>query len=183
MRIGVPRERKDGERRVGLVPDGVAWLAQAGHQVTIEQGAGERAGFGDAAYAAAGAQIARDGATVFQCEFIVKVKEPQRFEWPLLVPGTTLCGFAQFGRDRDWLDAALAARIGYIAYETVTDADGALPLLAPMSRIAGALAGTLLDGDLVAGLRQPRHAAGHKADAPLAVLALARNADAHRVLP
>ena len=140
MRIGVPRERKDGERRVGLVPDGVAWLAQAGNQVTIEQGAGERAGFGDAAYAAAGAQIARDGATVFQCEFIVKVKEPQRFEWPLLVPGTTLCGFAQFGRDRDWLDAALAARIGYIAYETVTDADGALPLLAPMSRIAGALA-------------------------------------------
>jgi alanine dehydrogenase len=140
MRIGVPRERKDGERRVGLVPEGVAELSRAGHDVAVERGAGERAGFSDAAYAAAGAQIVRDGAAVYQCELIVKVKEPQRDELALLVPGTTLCGFAQFGRDRAWLSAALAARIGYIAYETVADADGALPLLAPMSRIAGALA-------------------------------------------
>ena len=135
MRIGVPRERKDGERRVGLVPDGVAQLAQAGHEVAIEQGAGERAGFGDAAYVAAGAQIARDAATIFQCELIVKVKEPQRFEWPLLVSGTTLCGFAQFGRDREWLAAALTASIGYIAYETVTDAAGASNGSAPAASV------------------------------------------------
>ncbi|MEO8741018.1 MAG: alanine dehydrogenase [Casimicrobiaceae bacterium] len=140
MRIGVPRERKDGERRVGLVPEGVAELARAGHDVAVEQGAGEHAGFADAAYAAAGAQIVRDTATIFQCELVVKVKEPQRAELALLVSGTTLCGFAQFGRDRAWLAAALAARIGYIAYETVADTDGGLPLLAPMSRIAGALA-------------------------------------------
>ena len=140
MRIGVPRERKDGERRVGLAPEGVAELARTGHDVAVEQGAGEGAGFADASYAAAGARIVRDAAAVFQCELIVKVKELQRAELPLLMPGTTLCGFAQFGRDRAWLDAALAARIGYIAYETVTDASGALPLLAPMSRIAGALA-------------------------------------------
>jgi alanine dehydrogenase len=140
MRIGVPRERKDGERRVGLVPDGAAVLAQAGHTVVVEQGAGERVGFADAAYAAAGAQIVRDAAEVFQCTLIVKVKELQRPELALLTPDTTICGFAQLGRDRALLDAVLAARIGCIAYETVSAADGALPLLAPMSRIAGALA-------------------------------------------
>jgi alanine dehydrogenase len=140
MRIGVPRERKDGERRVGLLPEGTAVLAAAGHLVLVERGAGERVGFDDASYAAAGAGVVRDAAEVYGCDLIVKVKELQRGEWPLLQPHTTVFGFAQLGRDPALLDAVLAARVGCIAYETVAAADGTLPLLAPMSRIAGRLA-------------------------------------------
>ena len=140
MLIGVPREQKDGERRVGLVPTGVAALVANGHQVVIEKSAGERVGFTDAAYAAAGARIVSDAAVIFGCPLIVKVKELQSAELPLLQPGTTVLCYAQLGRDRALLDAVLAARIGCIAYESVTDAAGALPLLAPMSRISGRLA-------------------------------------------
>jgi alanine dehydrogenase len=138
--IGVPRERKDGERRVGLVPEGVAALAASGHQVMVEEGAGDRVGVSDAIYADAGARIVSDAAAIFNCPLIVKVKELQNTELRLLQPGTTVFGFAQLGRDPLLLDAVLAARIGCIAYETVSDEAGALPLLAPMSRIAGQLA-------------------------------------------
>jgi alanine dehydrogenase len=140
MRIGVPRERKDGERRVGLLPEGVAVLIASGHVVLVERGAGERVGFDDAAYVSAGADVVPEAAEIFGCPLIVKVKELQRSEWPLLQRGTTVLGFAQLGRDRALLDAALDAGIGCIAYETVTAGDGTLPLLAPMSRIAGRLA-------------------------------------------
>src|SRR5450631_1216256 len=140
MRIGVPRERKDGERRVGLLPEGVAVLVASGHVVLVERGAGERVGFDDAAYAGAGAEVMPEAAEIFGCQLIVKVKELQRSEWPLLQRGTTVLGFAQLGRDRELLDAALGAGIGCIAYETVAAGDGTLPLLAPMSRIAGRLA-------------------------------------------
>ena len=140
MHIGVPRERKDGERRVGMLPEGVAALVASGHVVQVEQGAGEQVGFDDAAYARAGAVVARDAAEIFGCPLIVKVKELQRSEWPLLQPGTLVMGFAQLGRDPALLEAVLQARIGCIAYETVAAADGSLPLLAPMSRIAGRLA-------------------------------------------
>jgi alanine dehydrogenase len=140
MMIGVPREQMDGERRVGLVPVGAAALVANGHQVAVEKGAGERVGFGDAAYAAAGARIVSDAAAIFCCPLIVKIKELQRAELQLLQPGTTVFCYAQLGRDREVLDAVLAARIGCIGYETVTDAAGALPLLAPMSRISGRLA-------------------------------------------
>ncbi len=140
MHIGVPRERKDGERRVGMLPEGVAALVAAGHVVHVDQGAGEQVGFDDAAYSRAGAVVVSDAAEIFGCELIVKVKELQRSEWPLLQPGTTVMGFAQLGRDPALLEAVLAARIGSIAYETVAAADGSLPLLAPMSRIAGRLA-------------------------------------------
>src|SRR5450631_2923104 len=98
MRIGVPRERKDGERRVGLLPEGAAALVAAGHVVLVERGAGERIGFDDAAYARAGADIVGDVAGIFACALIVKVKELQRSEWPLLQAGTMVCGFAQLGR-------------------------------------------------------------------------------------
>ena len=162
MIIGVPRERMDGERRVGLVPEGAAALVASGHDVVVEQGAGDRAGFADTAYGAAGARIESDAAAIFSCPLIVKVKELQRAELPLLQPGTTVFCYAQLGHDRPLLDAVLAARIGCIAYETVTDAAGALPLLAPMSRISGRLApliaATLLMNDhggsgvLLAGL-------------------------------
>jgi alanine dehydrogenase len=140
MRIGVPRERKDGERRVGLLPEGVAALAASGHVVLVERGAGERVGFDDASYAIAGAQVVPDAAEIFAAPLIVKVKELQCSEWPLLQRGTVVFGFAQLGRDRELLDAALGAGIGCIAYESVAAGDGTLPLLAPMSRIAGRLA-------------------------------------------
>ena len=152
MRIGVPRERKDGERRVGLLPEDVAVLVASGHRVLVERGAGERVGFADAAYADAGGSVVHDVAEIFGCRLIVKVKELQPDEWPLLQPDTTVLGFAQLGRDRALLDAALAARIACIAYETVAASDGSLPLLAPMSRIAGRLA-PLVAANLLLGDR------------------------------
>jgi alanine dehydrogenase len=140
MRIGVPRERKDGERRVAVTPDGVRDLAGAGHDVVVERGAGERCGFSDASYSAAGARVAADVVDVYGCPLLVKVKELQHEEIGLIEPSTTVFGFAQLGRDRTLLDGVLASRIGIIGYETVTDARGRLPVLAPMSRIAGRLA-------------------------------------------
>lgn len=140
MRIGVPRERKDGESRVAVTPDGARTLVSAGHEVIVEHGAGERVGFSDAAFVAAGASVVADTAAVLACPLVVKVKELQRDEIPLLKPATTVFGFAQLARDRALLDAVLAARIGVIACETVSDGRGGLPLLAPMSRIAGRLA-------------------------------------------
>jgi alanine dehydrogenase len=140
VRIGVPLERKDGERRVGLTPDTVRPLVAAGHEVVVERGAGERVGFSDAAYATAGGSAGADAARVFGCPLVVKVKELQEDEIVILKPSTTVFGFAQLARDRALLDAVLATRIGVIAYETVSDGRGGLPLLAPMSRIAGRLA-------------------------------------------
>ena len=140
MRIGIPREIKDGERRVGMVPDGVRVLAAAGHRIGIERGAGAASGFSDAEYRAAGARIVEAADEIWQCPLIVKVKEVQRAEYAQLQPGTTICGFAQLNRDRDLLDAVLRAGARIIGYETVRDRDGRLPLLAPMSRIAGRLA-------------------------------------------
>ncbi|HEY2864357.1 MAG TPA: alanine dehydrogenase [Casimicrobiaceae bacterium] len=140
MRIGVPRERKDGERRVAVTPDGVAVLTRAGHDVVVERGAGERCGFSDASYVAAGATLAADVAAVYGCRLMVKVKELQREEIGLMEPSTTVFGFAQLGRDPALLEGVLASRIGIIGYETVGDGRGHLPLLAPMSRIAGRLA-------------------------------------------
>ena len=140
MRIGVPRETKDGERRVGIVPDGVRALAGAGHEVIVERGAGVASGFGDDAYRAAGAALVDDAAEIWRCPLIVKVKEIQRAEYPLLTPATTIFGFAQLNRDARLLDAVLAAGVRVVAYETVREEEGGLPLLAPMSRIAGRLA-------------------------------------------
>jgi alanine dehydrogenase len=140
VRIGVPRERKDGERRVGLAPDGAAALVASGHEVLVERGAGDRVGFDNVAYASAGARILDDPAQIFATPLIVKVKELQSSELPLLQPGTTVFGFAQLGRDRALLDAVLAARITCIACESIGDAKQGMPLLEPMSRIAGRLA-------------------------------------------
>ena len=140
MQIGIPRETKDGERRVALVPDGVRVLVAAGHAVVVEAGAGAASGFADDAYRDAGATVADDAAMIWRCPLIVKVKEVQRAEYARLSPATTVFGFAQLNRDRALLAAVLAARVRVIAFETVRDVRGALPLLAPMSRIAGRLA-------------------------------------------
>ncbi len=139
MRIGVPREVKDGERRVGVTPDGARQLVADGHEVLVVAGAGAAVGFADADYAAAGARVVPADA-VWSCDLVVKVKELQPSEYGHLVRGTTVFGFAQINRDPTLLAAVLAAGIEAIAYETVRDAAGRLPLLAPMSRIAGRLA-------------------------------------------
>ena len=140
MRIGVPRETKDGERRVGIVPAGVSALARTGHTILVERDAGHSSGFSDDDYASAGAKIVADAVDVWQSTLIVKVKEVQRAEIPLLRPATTIFGFAQINRDPTLLDALLESGVRVVAYETVRDEAGALPLLAPMSRIAGRLA-------------------------------------------
>jgi alanine dehydrogenase len=140
MRIGVPRECKDGERRVGLLPEGAAQLCAAGHEVLVETGAGGRTGFADDDYRAAGACIVGAAADIFASTLVVKVKELQAAEFPLLHAATTIFGFAHLASDPALLAAVLRARIRCIAFETVTDADDGLPLLAPMSEIAGRLA-------------------------------------------
>lgn len=140
MRIGVPREIKDGERRVGITPAGARSLAQAGHDVVVGANAGAAVGFADADYRAAGARVSEAAAEIWSCDLVVKVKEVLPAEYALLVPGTTVFGFAQINRDPALLAAVLSARVAVIGYETVRDAIGGVPLLAPMSRIAGRLA-------------------------------------------
>ncbi len=135
MRIGLPQEIKDGEQRVALTPAGVAALVRAGHAVVFEPGAGTGAGFADADYARAGAAAgaAWDG------ELVVKVKELQPAEYAKPRRGQTVFGFQQFAPDPALLDAALASGASFVAYETVGQ-DRGLPIVAPMSAIAGRLA-------------------------------------------
>ena len=140
MQIGIPRETKDGERRVAVVPDGVRVLVGDGHRVVVEAGAGVASGFDDDAYRDAGGVVTASSDEVWGSPLIVKVKEVQPREYGQLQPGTTIFGFAQLNRDRALLDAVLAARVRVVAFETVRDAHRGLPLLAPMSRIAGRLA-------------------------------------------
>jgi alanine dehydrogenase len=138
MKIGVPKEIKVHEYRVGLVPAGVRELVDAGHQVLVQTGAGSGIGFEDAHYRAAGASIAAGAAEVFsQAELIVKVKEPQLAECARLRPGQVLFTYLHLAADRDQAQALIASKATAIAYETVTAADGSLPLLTPMSEVAG----------------------------------------------
>src|SRR6516162_4560041 len=138
MRIGVPREIKVHEYRVGLVPAGVRELVAAGHEVVVEKGAGEGVGILDLQYQAAGARIAPSAAEVFRtAELIVKVKEPQLAECRMLREGQVLFTYLHLAADREQAQALLASGSTAIAYETVTAADGSLPLLTPMSEVAG----------------------------------------------
>ena len=132
MRIGVPREIKDGERRVALTPAAVSSLKD----VVVEKGAGAGAGFRDEEYLAAGAALGDP----WQCELVVKVKELQPPELGRPRRGQTLFGFQHFGPHPEILDAALASGATFIAFETVGEAGGRLPILSPMSAIAGRLA-------------------------------------------
>ncbi|RMH47847.1 MAG: alanine dehydrogenase [Alphaproteobacteria bacterium] len=141
MLVGCPREVKNQEYRVGLTPAAVRQLVAHGHEVIIEAGAGEGSGFPDSAYEAAGARIVATAEEVFaRAELVVKVKEPQPLERARLRPGQVLFTYLHLAPDpeqtRDLLDSGVTA----IAYETVTDAQGGLPLLAPMSEVAGRLA-------------------------------------------
>ena len=138
MLIGVPKEVKSHEYRVGLVPGSVRELVHHGHKVVVESGAGSGIGFEDAAYASAGAEILRRAADVFAtAELIVKVKEPQPDEVCLLRQDQVLFTYLHLAADRALTEGLLRSGAVAIAYETVTDRSGGLPLLAPMSEVAG----------------------------------------------
>jgi alanine dehydrogenase len=141
MLIGVPKETKTHEYRVGLVPGSVRELVHHGHEVVVESGAGGGIGFGDMAYEAAGARILPNAAEVFAAaELIVKVKEPQPPEVELLRRDQTLFTYLHLAADRTLTKALICSGVVAIAYETVSDARGGLPLLAPMSEVAGRMA-------------------------------------------
>ena len=140
MLIGIPKEIKDGEYRVGMTPDGVALLTSHGHRVRVEQRAAERIGMLDAAYHAAGAEVVAAAAPVFEAELVVKVKELQPAEFDFLTAGQIVFAYLHAAPDPELAQAMLAREIIGIAYETVGDALGGLPLLKPMSMIAGRLA-------------------------------------------
>ena len=138
MLIGVPKEVKTQEYRVGLVPGSARELVHHGHSVLVEAGAGLGIGFGDEAYAGAGAAIVGNAAEVFaKADMIVKVKEPQAEEIRLLRSGQILFTYLHLAADKRLTEGLLCSEATCIAYETVTDARGGLPLLAPMSEVAG----------------------------------------------
>jgi len=138
MRIGVPREIKVHEYRVGLVPEGVRELVAAGHEVMIETGAGAGIGVSDQQYEAAGASIMPSADEIFgRAELIVKVKEPQPAECRKLRDGQVVFAYLHLAADPAQAQALVDSRVIAIAYETVTAPDGSLPLLTPMSEVAG----------------------------------------------
>jgi alanine dehydrogenase len=138
MRVGVPREIKVHEYRVGLTPAGVRELVAAGHEVFVETRAGEGIGCTDLQYQAAGAKIATSAAQVFDLgELVVKVKEPQLNECAMLRKGQVLFTYLHLAADPQQARALMASGVTAIAYETVTAPDGSLPLLTPMSEVAG----------------------------------------------
>ncbi len=141
MLVGVPKEIKDSEYRVGLVPSTVRELTAGGHQVLVETNAGIGAGLADADYQAVGAEIVPDAAEIFaRAELIVKVKEPLAPERKQLRPGQVLFTYLHLAADPVQTAELMASGVIAIAYETVTSAQGALPLLTPMSEVAGRMA-------------------------------------------
>lgn len=141
MFIGVPKEIKNHEYRVGLTPAAVKEFVSHGHQVWVEDNAGTSIGFTNEQYELAGAVIAKDAASIFsRADMIVKVKEPQPDECKMLRPGQTLYTYLHLAPDPRQTQLLVDSGATCIAYETVTDNTGALPLLAPMSEVAGRMA-------------------------------------------
>jgi alanine dehydrogenase len=140
MLIGVPKEIKNHEYRVGATPSNVRSLKNAGHTVLVQEKAGAKVGFSDADYEAAGAQIVPSAEKVYQSDMIIKVKEPQEEEFPLMHEGQTLFCFLHLAPDPIQARHLIERGVIAIAYETITDAHGRLPLLVPMSEIAGRIA-------------------------------------------
>jgi len=138
MIVGVPREIKDHETRVGLVPHGVAELREAGHEVLVETRAGEGSSLADSEYESAGARILASAADVWnQADLVVKVKEPQPSESVYFRPGLILFTYLHLAPLPDLTDSLLNTRVSGVAYETIRESDGSLPLLTPMSEVAG----------------------------------------------
>ncbi len=141
MIIGCPKEIKDNENRVALLPSGAEDLVRRGHQVLIEKGAGLGSGVADEDYAKAGAEVVAKHAEVFKrADLIVKVKEPLGREYALLKPGQIVFTYFHFAASRPLTDAMIRQKVVAIAYETLRTVDGELPLLTPMSEIAGRMA-------------------------------------------
>src|SRR5688572_18808694 len=138
MIVGVPREIKDHETRVALVPPGVIALREAGHEVLVETRAGEGSSVGDEEYRKAGAQICASAAEVWgHADLIVKVKEPQPAEYPYFRPRLALFTYLHLAPLPDLTEKLLACQVNGVAYETIREIDGSLPLLTPMSEVAG----------------------------------------------
>ncbi len=137
MKIGVPKEVKKDEYRVGATPDTVHAFVAAGHTVTVQSGAGAKIGFSDELYLKAGAHISASAAEIYKNELIIKVKEPQTSEFSLMHEGQTLFCYLHLAPDPEQAKKLLERKVIGIAYETVTDEQGRLPLLMPMSEIAG----------------------------------------------
>ena len=140
MKIGIPLELKAFENRVAIRPAGVEELARDGHEVLVQAQAGIGSGFSDEQYAAAGARIAQNADEIWDCELVVKVKEPLPAEYSQLRAGQTLFTYFHFAADAVLTRAVLDSGAIAIAYETVQEQSGALPLLIPMSEVAGRMA-------------------------------------------
>ncbi|MEE9295037.1 MAG: alanine dehydrogenase [Phycisphaerae bacterium] len=138
MIVGVPREIKNHEYRVALLPVGAEVLTKNGHEVLVEANAGVGSGIKDEEYVVCGAKIVPDGEQVYaRADVIVKVKEPLAVEWPMMRKGQVILTYFHFAADRELTDGVLATGCVAIAYETIMDRNGKLPLLTPMSEIAG----------------------------------------------
>ena len=138
MIVGVPKEIKEDEYRVAMLPVGVEELVSRGHSVIVQEGAGLGSGLADEAYEQAGAMLVKTGKEVFdQADLIVKVKEPQAAEFPLIRKNQTLFTYFHFAADRGLTQAMIDTGATCLAYETLRDAQGRLPLLTPMSEVAG----------------------------------------------
>jgi len=136
--IGVPKEIKTDEYRVAMIPVGAEELTRAGHKVLIQAGSGQGSGIADEQYAVNGAEIVETAAEIWgRADLIVKVKEPMVAEWPLMRSGQIVFTYFHFAADRALTDAVLKSGITAIAYETIKDKNGTLPLLTPMSEVAG----------------------------------------------
>jgi alanine dehydrogenase len=141
MIVGIPKEVKDNENRVAATPATVHALTGHGHTVLVQVGAGAGSGMSDETYEAAGSQIVRNAAEVFEnAELILKVKEPLPSEYPFLRPGQVLFTYLHLAADKVLTEALLSRQIVGIAYETIETPDGRLPLLEPMSEVAGRMA-------------------------------------------
>ncbi|MEP1599880.1 MAG: alanine dehydrogenase, partial [Hyphomonas sp.] len=140
MRIGTPKELKNREYRVGLTPQGAQELVRSGHNVFVETGAGDMVGFSDALYESAGCTISANADDLFDAsDMIIKVKEPQPVEIARLQPRHTLFTYLHLAPDPEQTRGLVNSGATCIAYETVTDRFGRLPLLTPMSEVAGRL--------------------------------------------
>ncbi len=138
MIVGVPREIKSDEYRVAMTPNGVEELTRAGHKVLVERGAGDGSGISDDMYAAHGAEIVASTPDIWKrAEMVVKVKEPLAAEWPHMRPGQTIFTYFHFAADEALTRAVMQSGATAVAYETIKDAKGTLPLLTPMSEVAG----------------------------------------------
>jgi alanine dehydrogenase len=163
MNVGIPREIKQQEFRVALPPSAAYQLIKRGHTVIVEQGAGAGVGFPDADYSAAGATVVADHATVFaEAELIVKVKEPQPSEYTLLRPGQILFTYLHLAANRELTERLASSGVTALAYETV-EVGTRLPLLEPMSEIAGRMS-VLVGGYFLAeAFQRQRRASGRRA--------------------